>query len=49
LLSKWTATEPRNREKHFMVVRIVTPQPPAGAIQCAQIQAVYSGRSQVLA
>ena len=49
LLSKWTATEPRNREKHFMVVRIVTPLPPARAIELVEIQAVHSGRTEVLA
>jgi hypothetical protein len=27
LLSKWTAVTPRDREKHFLVVRVVPPVP----------------------
>jgi hypothetical protein len=29
LLSKWTAVPPLNREKHFVVVRMIEPEPPA--------------------
>ena len=26
LLSKWTAVQPLNREKHFVVVRVIEPE-----------------------
>jgi hypothetical protein len=29
LLSKWTAVQTLNREKHFVVVRMIEPEPPA--------------------
>ncbi len=29
LLSKWTARVPRNREKHFIVTRVMHPEPTA--------------------
>ena len=28
LLSKWTAVTPRNKEKHFFVIRVTEPEPP---------------------
>ena len=29
LLTKWTAVKPRNREKHFVVTRVIEPEPPS--------------------
>ena len=29
LLSKWTAVTPRHKERHFIVTRVVLPEPPA--------------------
>ena len=49
LLSKWTATEPRHKEKHFLVTRVVEPDPPQGRIELIELQAVHSGRSTTLA
>ncbi len=48
LLSKWTAAEPRNKEKHFLVTRLVEPDTPDGAVQEVEIEAVHSGRTQCL-
>jgi hypothetical protein len=28
LLTKWTAVTPRGKEKHFLVVKLVDPEPP---------------------
>jgi tryptophan-rich hypothetical protein len=44
LLSKWTAVHPENREKHFVVVRVIEPEPPAVCIDQIELEAVHSGR-----
>ena len=48
LLSKWTAVSPANNEKHFVVTRVVEPDPPAVRIEWVEIEAVHSGRSSML-
>jgi tryptophan-rich hypothetical protein len=49
LLSKWTAVTPVNREKHFMVTRVVEPDPPEGQVIFIEIEAVHSQRCVKLA
>lgn len=44
LLSKWTAVQPLNREKHFVVVRVIEPEPPAVRIAQVELEAVHSRR-----
>ncbi len=44
LLSKWTAVHPVNREKHFVVVRVIEPEPPAVRIEQVELEAVHSRR-----
>jgi len=48
LLSKWTAVLPLKREKHFVVVRVIEPEPPAVRIELVELEAVYSGRVRQL-
>ena len=48
LLSKWTAVQPLNREKHFVVVRVIEPEPPAMRIEQIELEAVHSGRVRQL-
>jgi len=48
LLTKWTAVSPANKEKHFVVTRVIEPDPPAIRIEWVEIQAVHSGRSSLL-
>lgn len=48
-LSKWTAVQPRNKEKHFIVTRVVLPEQPDQPIAEVKIEAVHSGRSQIIA
>ncbi len=48
LLSKWTAANPTRKEKHFVVVRVVEPEPPEVRVEWVEIQAVHSGRSVLL-
>ena len=48
LLSKWTATTPQHKERHFIVTRVVLPEPPATRIELVELEAVHSRRSLVL-
>ena len=48
LLSKWTAVSPADKEKHFVVTRVVEPDPPEVRIEWVEIEAVHSGRSSML-
>ena len=48
LLSKWTAVVPQQREKHFMVVRLIEPAQPGGPVEDIELEAVLSRRSQTL-
>jgi len=45
-LSKWTATQPRNREKHFLVTELYCDD--EGQVLEIELQAVLTGRNQRL-
>jgi tryptophan-rich hypothetical protein len=36
--------QPLNREKHFVVARVIEPEPPAVRITQIELEAVHSGR-----
>ena len=42
LLSKWTAVKPVARQKHFLVTKVVEPEPPESPVIWIDIEAVYS-------
>ncbi|TWC28498.1 tryptophan-rich hypothetical protein [Pseudomonas sp. SJZ079] len=46
LLSKWTAVQPQNREKHFLVSQLFCDED--GALLHIELQAVHSQGSQRL-
>jgi tryptophan-rich hypothetical protein len=46
LLSKWTARQPLNREKHFLVTELFCDE--EGTVLQVELQAVLSQRSQRL-
>ena len=46
LQSKWTAVEPRRREKHFLVTEVHVDE--AGVPQTCTLEAIYSGRERLL-
>ena len=48
LLSKWTATEPQNKEKHFIVVKLIEPAVPDAQTEMIEIEATYTHRSFAL-
>lgn len=44
-LSKWTAVVAVNKEKHFLVARLVPPATPELPLEDVELEAVISGRS----
>ncbi len=42
LLSKWTAVRPLSRDKHFLVSKVILPEPPATRVDAVEIEAVRS-------
>ncbi|MCS3471303.1 tryptophan-rich hypothetical protein [Pseudomonas sp. JUb42] len=46
LLSKWTAAQPRNREKHFLVTELFRDE--EGTVLEIELQAVLTHRSERL-
>jgi tryptophan-rich hypothetical protein len=49
LHTKWTAMTPRNKEKHFLVTKVVEPLSPGSPVVSIEIEAVHSKRVQVIA
>jgi tryptophan-rich hypothetical protein len=48
LNSKWTAVAPLNKEKHFMVSKLLTPELPQTQLEFIELEALYSKRKQIL-
>ena len=48
LLTKWTAVTPRNREKHFVVLRVIEPEPPSIRVEQVELEAVQSRQVYLL-
>ena len=48
LNSKWTAVKPANKEKHFMVIKLIVPDLPNQPIEYIELEAVHSKRIQLL-
>ncbi len=48
LLSKWTAAIPRDKEKHFIVIKLIEPEQPESPVEFIELEAVYSGRVQIM-
>ncbi len=49
LLTKWTAVTPQQKDKHFLVTRVVQPELPDEAIEWVEIEAVFSREVQRIA
>ena len=47
-LSKWTAVSPSRREKHWLVVAVHAPVPPAIRAEFVDLEAVHSRRVVML-
>lgn len=48
LRSKWTAAQPVNKEKHFIVTALIEPELPDAPVELVTIEAVMSRRSVTL-
>lgn len=49
LNSKWTATVPANKEKHFIVTKLILPLVLDTPITLVELESVFSKRSFTLA
>jgi tryptophan-rich hypothetical protein len=49
LLSKWTAVNPKGKEKHFLVSKLHLPEEVGGKLEWVEIEAVYSQASRRIA
>lgn len=47
-LSKWTALQPQDKEKHFLVVRVLRPDDPLAPVTEVELEAVHSRRSRII-
>ena len=45
LLSKWTAVNPQEKEKHFLVKKVIDPEKPKHLIELVVMEAVLTKRS----
>jgi tryptophan-rich hypothetical protein len=45
LLSKWTAVHPVDKQKHFLVSKVILPEDPQQGIEWIEIEAVYSKKT----
>jgi len=48
LLSKWTAAQPVAKEKHFLVLKVHTPDEPRAPIEWVELEAVMTHRIERL-
>ncbi|MBD9359170.1 TIGR02450 family Trp-rich protein [Methylomonas sp. EbB] len=48
LLSKWTAVTPQNKEKHFIVSKLLLPDDPDAPLEMIELEAVFSKRVQIM-
>ena len=48
LLTKWTARRPVGRQKHFLVTKVILPEPPSEKIEWIEIEAVYTTKARVM-
>ena len=44
-LTKWTAVNPQNKEKHFLVTKVINPELPAHRIKFVKVETVLTKRN----
>ena len=49
LSSKWTAVNPSNKEKHFIVTKLLDPDVAGASVEHVELESVYSRRVRVIA
>jgi tryptophan-rich hypothetical protein len=48
LLSKWTAVAPIAKQKHFLVSKVILPEPPSEKIEFVEIEAVLTKKISLI-
>ena len=48
LLTKWTAVKPVDKQKHFLVSRVIQPELPNDPVKSVEIEAVFSKATQII-
>ncbi len=48
LLTKWTAVKAVAKQKHFLVSKVIQPEPPTDPIELVEIEAVFSKATQII-
>jgi tryptophan-rich hypothetical protein len=48
LLSKWTAVHPVQKRKHFLVSKVIAPEPPEDPIEYVELEAVFDHWAQII-
>jgi tryptophan-rich hypothetical protein len=48
LHTKWTAVNPREKEKHFVVAAVIEPELPGSPVVSVEIEAVHSKRTRII-
>jgi len=48
LLSKWTAVNPIQKQKHFLVSKVIIPELPDQSIEFVELEAIFSKKIEVI-
>ena len=48
MLSKWTAVKPSHKRKHFLVSKVILPEPPEQTIEFVELEAVFDQYIRVI-
>jgi tryptophan-rich hypothetical protein len=46
--TKWTAVAPVAKQKHFLVTKVILPEPPEEKIEWVEIEAVYTKQTKTI-
>lgn len=47
-LTKWTAVKPIDKQKHFLVSRVIQPEVETDAVEFVEIESVFSKTTQII-
>lgn len=47
-LTKWTAVKPIDKQKHFLVSRVIQPEVETDAVEFVEIESVFSKATQII-
>ncbi len=47
-LTKWTAVKPTDKQKHFLVSRVIQPELVTDPVEFVEIESVFSKATQII-